>query len=74
VATKFDSLKITYENILLKRDETAETILKYLDVDHTIPLKTPIVKINSDDLKDVIENYKEVYTALKNSPYEKYLY
>jgi LPS sulfotransferase NodH len=75
ISSKFDCLKVTYENLTTNKEKTVRVILNFINVnDRFIELKTSQTKINSDELKDVIENYEEVYTVLKNTSYEKYLF
>lgn len=75
ISSKFGALKVIYENLVTKKEKTVRDILKFINVDDRfIDLETSQKKINSDDLKEVIENYEEVYTVLKDTPYEKCLF
>ncbi len=74
IASKFDHLRVTYEDLLNKKDETIMKILNFLNVDRNIGLKTGLVKINSDDLKDIVANYGEIHTSLINSSDKRYLH
>jgi LPS sulfotransferase NodH len=74
ISLEFDSLKVIYEKLIAKKEKTVMEILNFLNVNNKVELYSPLVKINTEELKDIIKNYKEIYGVLKNTKYEKYLY
>lgn len=62
---KGDVMGISYEEIVgPKRDEVFRRIFDYLEVPPS-EVSTDLKKLNSDDLSQVIENYEEVYKAIR---------
>ena len=51
--------KVYYEDLVSQRDIELSKILEFLNVDNTVKLKPRSVKITSDDLTQVIQNYQQ---------------
>ncbi len=68
-----ESIEITYESLISDRENEIARILEFLDVESFYPLNTDIVKMNSDNLEDIIENYEAVCDTLKGTYYEEFL-
>jgi len=64
-------LETTYEAIMSDRANVLAGIAKFLEVGPA-SLRTKTVKINPDDLRDVLENYDALADALRDTPYAKY--
>jgi len=67
-------LKINYEDLLYKRDETLKKVLEFLEVSVYLDLKEYTRKITPDDIKEAVENYDDLVEALKGTEFEKYLH
>jgi LPS sulfotransferase NodH len=66
-------LEVTYESFVTHRDAETRRVLQFLDVEQFTPLISSLVKINSDSLADLIDNYHEVARTLKGTAFEKFL-
>lgn len=64
-----NTIQITYEDLKKNMHNECSKILSFLDVDFQAKLTTKLVKINPDNLKEVIENYEEVARVIENSPF-----
>lgn len=65
-------LRITYESFSGNRELEEQRMLAFLDMDYA-PLSSSLVKINPDDMSQLIENYDKVCEHLKNTAYARYL-
>jgi hypothetical protein len=63
--------EITYEEVINPADSKLIELQQFLGVEPE-PLTTPTVKLLSDNLQNVIENYVELYEAFRGTPYEEY--
>jgi hypothetical protein len=66
-------LEVSYESLIGDREVETRRLLRFLDVDETIPLVTDQVKLNPDSIEQIIENYDEVVRGLRGTPFETYL-
>jgi LPS sulfotransferase NodH len=66
-------LEITYEDLVANQDRELQRVLDFLEIDVFPGLSTELVKVNSDRLSDVIENYDEVVQALFGTEHEQFL-
>ena len=64
---------VSYERLQSQKNDQLHRILEFLGVESSVNLSPKSAKITSDDLSQVIENYDEIYSLLKNSEYKKYL-
>ncbi|MFK5951081.1 MAG: sulfotransferase [Methylococcales bacterium] len=64
-----DYLAISYESFVANKEKESKKILDFLDVVNNQDLVSSNVKITSDILSDVIENYADVVTCLKTSDF-----
>jgi LPS sulfotransferase NodH len=64
--------EITYEEVINPADSKLIELQQFLGVEPEL-LTTPTVKLLSDDLREIIENYVELYEAFRGTPYEAYL-
>lgn len=63
-------LEVAYEEVQASPDREFARILRFLDVDPEVPLRTGTSKQNPDRLEDVLANYDEVAGLLRGTPYE----
>jgi hypothetical protein len=70
---KLDSLEISYEEFVEKKRETSIRILDFLGVDHDIELVSPLKKLISRPLRETVENYSEMASAVKAAGYGQFL-
>jgi LPS sulfotransferase NodH len=69
-------LEIIYERDLLKSENHQATIDKcceFLGIEKANCQDTNIVKANSDNIGDIVDNYSELVEAIQNSKYSHYL-
>jgi LPS sulfotransferase NodH len=66
-------LEVTYESLLHNHESEIRKTLHFLGVDENFQLNSELVKVNPDSLKEIIENYSEVETLLKNTKFYKFL-
>lgn len=66
-------LEVFYEDFVARQDDEARRILDFLGIDEFEPLTSDLVKINPNNLEDLIENYQAVADALVGTPYESLL-
>jgi LPS sulfotransferase NodH len=64
-----DPLLITYEDFVSNKNDLHARMLDYIGVDSTIPLSSPLKKLNPDSLQEIVMNYDQVSSRLLNSPY-----
>jgi LPS sulfotransferase NodH len=68
-------LKLTYEKDLVREEshqDTLDRVVEYLDVPHA-EVKASLRKITPDHLTEFIENYSELVSFVRNTPYESCL-
>lgn len=66
-------LEITYEGFVANRDQETDRMLDFLGIESFTPLTSDLVKLSSDSLEDLIENYDEIAQTLTGTAYEKFL-
>ena len=66
-------LEMSYESFVKNQKIEGARVLRFLGVDESVSMHSPLVKQNSDDLREVIGNYAELWQALRGTPYEEYL-
>jgi hypothetical protein len=70
---RLNPLSITYESLVEDFDSVSAAILGFLEVDESVGLQSPLRKINTDNLRQVIKNYDDVKGALAGSKFESLL-
>jgi ribosome-associated heat shock protein Hsp15 len=68
---KHDTLETTYEAIVDDRGDVRSQLARFLAVAPTI-LTTPTLKLNSDDLRNMLEDYEALAAALRGTRYAEY--
>ncbi len=69
---RHEVFEIMHEEIVNSAVGKLDELQKFLGVEPE-PLTTPTVKLLSDDLRDIVENYMELCEAFRGTPYETYL-
>lgn len=69
--TGHSTVSTTYESLLSDRDATLRRIVEFLDLEPA-PLATPTLKLNPDDLRDVLENFDELADAFRETPFSRF--
>jgi len=67
-------LEIYYEDYFQNIVERTQVLLDFLGIEQNNNMHCELKKINTESLRDIIENYDEVEGVLKGTPYEKFLY
>jgi hypothetical protein len=67
-------LEVAYESLVADFNSEIQKVLKFLEIDTLQQLTSELVKVNSDSLEDIIENYSEVEQTLTNTEFENLLY
>ncbi len=62
------TLKIVYEDLLVDREQTLDTIFRFLKID-AYPVRTRTIKNTSDDLRTAILNFEELRSLYSGSHY-----
>jgi hypothetical protein len=70
---EFDSVEITYENLVDRPRATCRTLLDFLEVDPSIDLESRYVKIMPRSVRASLNNWSEVSAAIKRTPYASML-
>jgi hypothetical protein len=70
---EFDSIEITYENLVDLPRATCRSLLEFLDVDRNVDLESRYVKIMPRSIRDSLDNWSEVSAAIKRTPYASML-
>lgn len=70
--SKSQLLKVVYEDLVRSGDQEFSRIFKFLSIPDC-RVRSSTVKINFEPLHDLITNYKEVESRLKNTPYSCFL-
>jgi LPS sulfotransferase NodH len=65
---------LSYEDLFYDEKKTCAHILDFLQVKNPLPLSTSMQKIVNDDLKKSVKNYPELCLAIKDTPFEQYLF
>ena len=65
----FESLEITYEDLIETPSRTCRTVLEFLNVDPTPELASRYVKIMPPSLRDAIDNWSDVADAISGTKY-----
>lgn len=71
---KVPFFEIAYESLVADLDKEIRKVLRFLEIDKFMPLKSQFVKVNPDSLEDILENYNEVKKVLINTEFENFLY
>jgi len=64
--------EIVYEDILADQNRVINKLQKFLDI-KPIDLNLKTIKVNSDNLEDIVENYQELAMAIQETSYAQYL-
>ncbi len=67
-------LNVYYEDLVNERTSTFQEICNFLNLDFSFPIKIKLKKQNIETLEELIINYDEVCSLLRNTKYEPYLY
>ncbi len=72
LAQEFDNIMLNYEEMVCNQERVIKSVYRFLSVDENEAnhIKPRTAKQNSSDLTILIENYDEVYSALKETKYE----
>lgn len=65
-------VRVVYEEFVQNQSEESARIVDYIGV-RKLAIESPLVKLNPDDLSDIVENYDQVVRVLKGTPFERYL-
>jgi LPS sulfotransferase NodH len=63
--------EMTYEQMIDRASGQIEAVQRFLGVE-PMPLDSVTLKLNSDNLEDLIENYREIEEAFRATAYERY--
>lgn len=66
-------IEVTYEGLVANKAHELDRLLEFLGVGVVTGLSSDLVKVNSDNMSDVVENYDEVVEALTGTKYEQFL-
>jgi hypothetical protein len=66
-------LEVSYEALVDDYNIEMQKVLKFIEIDEFVPLKSELVKVNPHSLADIIENYSEVKQTLINTEFEDFL-
>ncbi len=69
----FDTLEMTYEELIGTPDSTLSRILNFLQISGDFELRSNLQKIMPSDLSNVIENWDEVRSTLTCTRFEHLL-
>lgn len=72
LANEFQNIMVDYEQLVADRTNVMTGVFEFLGVSQTDAekIKAGTARQNPDKLNDLIQNYEEVYGALKNTPYK----
>jgi hypothetical protein len=70
---KVPYLEVAYESLLENHDQEMRRTIDFLGLSDHVPLTSDFVKVNSDSLEDIIENYSEIKKYLQHTEFGKYL-
>ena len=70
---RFDSLTITYEELIEKKQGTMKKIFSFLDLSLKHDIYSKVKKINSKDLSETVSNFNQIHAHLSKMEYRKYL-
>jgi LPS sulfotransferase NodH len=63
------TLNVSYEDLLADETRTLHRIMDFLDVDHE-DVRGDALKVTSNDMRDAIENFDELWGRYKGTSYE----
>jgi hypothetical protein len=63
-------MRTTYEDFVANKDHELRRMLEFVDVEFRADLQSPLVKVNPDNIRDIITNYDSVAATLKGTAYE----
>jgi LPS sulfotransferase NodH len=63
-------IRVNYEHFVANKQAELARLLGFLEIEGVPELETGRVKLTSDDLREVIENYDAVDKALRGTKYE----
>ena len=66
-------IEVTYEDLVANEAHELKRLLEFLEIQVVPGLSSNLVKVNPDNVSEVIENYDEVVRALTGSKYEQFL-
>lgn len=66
-------LRVSYEDFVANRTTELRRICDFLNVEPIVDVSSHLKKINPDRLSDIISNYDEVSTVLKDTPFHSCL-
>ena len=69
----FDSMEITFENLVDHPGVTCRSLLEFLKVDPTVDLESRYVKIMPRSIRDSLNNWPEISVAIEGTPYASML-
>lgn len=73
IVANLDVKTIYYEDLIENKDIILNDLLNYLDISNNFILNSTLQKLNSNDLKQVIKNYDEIESILKNTKFKHFL-
>ena len=68
-----NTLQVTYEDLLSDHSQTIERILRFLNVDASVPLKSQFSKTTPDQISEAVSNFDELASAVKGTELERFL-
>ena len=66
-------IEVTYEDLVTNQAYELKRLLEFLEMKVVPGLSSDLVKVNPDNVSEVIENYDEVVRALTGTKYEQFL-
>ena len=66
-------IELTYEDLVANQAYELKRLLEFLEMEVVPGLSSDLVKVNPDNVSEVIENYDEVVRALTGTKYEQFL-
>jgi LPS sulfotransferase NodH len=66
-------IEVTYEELVANQAHEIKRLLEFLELEVVMGLSSNLVKVNSNDLSEVIKNYDEVAQVLTGTKYEQFL-
>lgn len=62
-------LRVTYEDFVADKQSELRRMLDYLEVENVPDLKSHLIKVNPDNIRDVVTNYDAVRHRLEGTPF-----
>ncbi len=72
VGNRLPFMQVVYEDFVRDRGAQSERMTQFLGIAPGL-LQTPLKKLTSDDLSQVISNFEDVRAVLLDTPFERYL-